>query len=60
MYRSFAPFALIDEDLVAVQVYVADLNTYQFAQPDCGVEEQLEQDLVLNIPAVLNGLEEAF
>jgi hypothetical protein len=51
---------LIDENLVPVQVYVSHLNAYQFAQPDGGVEEQLEQDLVLNVPALLNGLNSSY
>jgi len=54
------PFAAIDKNLAGIEVDIADLDVDELAHAHRRIEEQLEQDLVLHVTAVLDGAEEAF
>ena len=53
-------FAAIDKNLAGIEVDIADLDVDELAHAHRRIEEQLEQDLVLHVTAVLDGAEEAF
>ena len=53
-------FAAIDKNLADIEVDIADLDLDELAHAHRRIEEQLEQDLVLHVTAVLDGAEEAF
>ena len=53
-----AALAVINEDLAAVQVNVADSDVDQLAHAHRGIEHQLQHKLMLRIAALLNRLKE--
>ena len=57
---TFGTFAPIDQNFAGVEIDVADLDVDELADPNGGVEEQLEHNLVLKVAAVLDGSEEPF
>ena len=57
---TFLSFAAIDKNLAGMEVDIADLDVDELAHAHRRIEEQLEQDLVLHVTAVLDGAEEAF
>ena len=57
---TFGTFAPIDQNFAGIEVDVADLDVDELADPNGGVEEQLEHNLVLKVVAVLDGSEEPF
>jgi hypothetical protein len=48
------------KNLAGIEVDIADLDVDELAHAHRRIEEQLEQDLVLHVTAVLDGAEEAF
>lgn len=51
--------ALIDENLAAIAIHVLHADIGQFADAHGRVEKQLEHDLVLEVAAFLDDMEEA-
>ena len=59
-WATFGTFAPIDQNVAGIEVDVANLDVDELADPNGGVEEQLEHNLVLEVAAVLDGSEEPF
>jgi hypothetical protein len=50
----------IYKDFAGLEIHIADLDLDELAHAHGRIEEQLEQDLMLHVTAVLDGSEEAF